>query len=482
MNLFVLLRALGALSLFLAGVLVVPLALSLWDGDGAWDAFVGTIASSGVLGAGLFFATRSARIELTHREGFGVVTLGWVVYSVLGALPYWLSGAVPAAVDALFETMSGFTTTGASILRDIEALPRSLLLWRALTHWLGGMGIIVLGLAILPLLGIGGMQLFRAEVPGPTTDRLKPRIRDTAKLLWSVYAALTAAEIVLLMIGGLDLFEATCHAFATMATGGFSTRNASAGAYPSAYVHNVITLFMFLAGVNFTLHYWFIVGKAGKALRNEELRFYAVLTGISITLVVAANAASGVYERLAQNVQFSSFQVVSILTTTGFATADYEEWPAVCQVLLVLLMFVGGCAGSTGGGMKVSRVLLILKYASYQVWSLIHPRAVRAVKLGGRRVPDGVLQGVLGYFALYMLVMGLSSLGLAASGVEPFTAVAATIACLSNIGPGLGQVGPAENYAHLPQLAKAILTFDMLVGRLEFYTVLALFFPSAWRR
>ncbi len=481
MNTAVLLKVLGALSVFLAGVLLVPLGLSLADGDRAWSALLGSSALSGALGAGLLFATRRARPELTHREGFAVVTLGWVLFGVLGALPYRFAGEVPTLVDAVFESLSGFTTTGATILTDIEALPRSLLFWRALTHWLGGMGIIVLGLAILPMLGVGGMQLFRAEVPGPTADRLRPRIQDTAKLLWGVYVGLTALQVALLMLGGLGWFDAVCHAFATLATGGFSTRNASVGAFGSAYVDGVVTVFMFLAGINFALHHAVLAGRGWKALKNEELRFYALLTGGAVVILMAANAGTA-YGSLLDNLRYSAFQAVSILTTTGFGTADYEAWPYLCQVLLVLLMFIGGSAGSTGGGMKVSRVLLLLKHAVVQVWNLIHPRGVRRVKLDDRPVPDAVLQGVLGFFALYLLVTGAGSLGMALLGVDPVTAVASVISCVGNIGPGLGSVGPAENYAHLPQAGKALLTFCMLLGRLELFTVLALFFPTTWSK
>ncbi len=481
MNTAVLLKVLGALSVFLAGVLLVPLGLSLADGDGAWTAILAAAALAAALGGGLLAATRGTRPELSRREGFAVVTFGWVLFGVLGALPYSFSGVVPTLVDAVFESLSGFTTTGATILSDIEILPRSLLFWRAMTHWLGGMGIIVLGLAILPMLGVGGMQLFRAEVPGPTADRLRPRIQDTAKLLWGVYVGLTAAEVALLMFGGLDWFDAVCHAFATLATGGFSTRNASVGAYQSAYVDGVVTVFMFLAGVNFALHHAVLAGRGRKALKSEELRFYLFLTLGAVLILTAANAGT-VYENLLENLRHSSFQAVSILTTTGFATADYETWPFVCQVLLVLLMFVGGCAGSTGGGMKVSRVLLLLKHGVVQVWNLIHPRGVRRVKLDGRPVPDAVLQGILGFFALFLLVTGAASLGMALLGVEPLTAVASVIACVSNIGPGLGEVGPAKNYAELPQAGKVLLSFCMLLGRLELFTVLVLFFPSAWRK
>ncbi len=481
MNLAVLIKVLGALAVFQGAVLLLPVPLSLADGDGAVGAYLASAVVSFATGAVFLLLTRKAPTELSHREGFAVVTFGWTLFGTLGALPYRFAGAIPTMVDAVFEALSGFTTTGATILTDIEVLPRSLLLWRALTHWMGGMGIIVLSLAILPMLGVGGMQLFRAEVPGPTADRLSPRIQDTAKLLWGVYVGLTAAEVVLLLFGGMDWFDAVCHAFATMATGGFSTRNASVAAFGSGYIDWVITLFMFLAGVNFALHHAALAGRFRKAFGNEELRIYTLIA-VGATLVLVVANAPGTYASFFENLRYSAFQAVSILTTTGFGTADYEGWPLLCQVLLVALMFVGGSAGSTGGGMKVSRVLLIAKHAVVQVWQLIHPRAVRRVKLDGRPVPDGVLQGILGFLALYMGCTVLATLGMAGLGVDPVTSLASVIACVGNIGPGLGNVGPTDNYAHLPQAGKVLLTFCMLLGRLELFTVLAVFLPSLWRK
>jgi len=481
MNIRAVLRLLGALILFLSGTLLIPVPLGLFDGDSSHWAFITAALTGAFGGLALFGWTRNSHIELGHREGFAIVTLGWVFFGLVGALPYYFAGSVPTFVDAVFESISGFTTTGATILTDIEILPRSLLLWRALTHWMGGMGIIVLSLAILPFLGVGGMQLFRAEVPGPTADRLSPRIQDTAKLLWGVYVGLTAAEVVLLMFGGMDCFEAVCHAFATLATGGFSTKNASVGGFNSSYIEYVITVFMFLAGVNFTLHFAWLTGKPLKAFRNEEFRWYTLISLGAILFLVLFNSF-GVYDSLADNIRYSSFQAVSIMTTTGFGTADYELWSFGCQVLLLLLMFIGGSAGSTGGGAKVSRVLLIVKHAGVQIWRLVHPHGVKRVKLDGRPVPETVLQSILGFFALYLLLTGGASVIIAAMGVEPVTAAASVIASIGNIGPGLGEVGPTDNYAHLPEMGKALLAFCMLAGRLEIFTVLALFYPGFWRR
>jgi len=480
MNIQLNLRILGALLLFLAAALLFPIPFSLYYADGAALAFIWSSSISFLVGLILFRLCQSDR-ELSVREGFAIVTFGWLFYAIFGALPFLLSGAIPAPLDAMFETMSGFTTTGASILTRIEGLPESILLWRSLTQWLGGMGIIVMSLAILPMLGVGGMQLFKAEVPGPTADRLKPRIQDTAKLLWGVYVLLTAAETILLMFGGMSLHDALCHSFATLATGGFSSRNASVGAYNSAYIDWVVTLFMFLAGVNFSLHYHALRGRLRQLHRNEEFRVYLGITLIAIAALFIFNFSS-VYDSFADNLRYSAFQTVSIMTTTGFATADYEGWSVAAQYLLVLLMFIGGCAGSTGGGMKVARILLLFKHAHVQLFRLIHPRAVRLVKLGNIPVDREVMQAILGFFALFMGIFVVASLLMAASGMDLVSSGAAVIATLSNIGPGLGSVGPADNYAHIAPFGKTVLMFCMLLGRLELFTVLVLFFPTIWRK
>ncbi len=480
MNILLTLRLLGALLMCLAATLLLPVPFSLYFSDGATPALLLSALLTLIAGAGLFFTCRSER-DLSLREGFAVVTFGWLLFSLFGALPFLFSGAIPGFIDAIFETMSGFTTTGATILTSIEGLPQSILLWRALSHWLGGMGIIVLSLAILPMLGVGGMQLFKAEVPGPTADRLKPRIQDTAKLLWGVYVLLTAVETLLLMFGGMNFYEALCHAFATLATGGFSTRDASVGSYQSAYIDWVVTLFMFLAGINFSLHYHALRGRLGEYWRSEEFRWYLGIT-LGATLLLVIFNQGRVYHSLLDNLRYSAFQVSSILTTTGFGTADYEQWPAVTQYLLVLLMFVGGCAGSTGGGIKVARILLLFKHAQVQLFRLIHPRAVRLVKLGDFPVERDVMQAILGFFALYMGIFVFASFLMAASGLDLISAGASVIATLGNIGPGLGSVGPIDNYAHIAPFGKSVLIICMLLGRLELFTVLVLVFPSFWRK
>jgi trk system potassium uptake protein TrkH len=480
MNCFLVLRILGALALFLSATLLTPIPFSLFYRDGAAWAFLEASAICFGLGL-LLFRSFSSRQEISVRDGFAVVTLGWSLFALLGALPFFLSGAIPSYLDACFETMSGFTTTGATILTHIEVLPQSVLLWRAMTHWLGGMGIIVLSLAILPMLGVGGMQLFKAEVPGPTADRLKPRIQDTAKLLWEVYLLLTVAEVVLLMGGGMSFLDSLCHAFATLATGGFSTRDASVAAYNSAYIDSVITLFMFLAGVNFALHYYALRGKVSGFWKSEEFRIYLFLTLGATGVLVFFNQGTA-YTSFFDNIRYSVFQVTSIITTTGFGTADYEQWPLITQYVLVSLMFVGGCAGSTAGGIKVARILLLFKHAHVQLYRLIHPRAVRLVKLGDRPVDRDVMQAILGFFALFIGTFVAASLLLSLAGMDLVSAGAAAIATLGNIGPGLGSVGPTDNYAHVSAFGKIILTGCMLLGRLELFTVLVLFFPSFWRR
>lgn len=430
----------------------------------------------------LAFRERSRRAPLSHREGMAITALAWIAAGLCGALPFYFAGSFGNFTDCLFESLSGFTTTGASVFTDIEAQPRGLLFWRSLTHWLGGMGIIVLSLAILPFLGIGGMQLYKAEVPGPTPDKLRPRVKDTAAVLWKVYLLLTAAQTVLLMLGGMNLFDSLCHTFGTVATGGFSTKNASIGYYQSAYIELVITVFMLLAGVNFTLHYLALKGRLSDVWRNPELKFYLSIFLAFFAVITVSLTLSGGQENLPRAALDSAFQTASILTTTGFATADFEAWPALTQAILLLCMFIGGSAGSTAGGMKCMRILLLLRQSYQEIIRLIHPRAVVHVKFGGRVVPGDVMGGVWGFSVLWLGLLFLSVFLVAASGVDLMTSFTSVLACIGNIGPGLGSVGPAENYAHLPAFAKWVLIWCMLLGRLEIYTVIVLFVPEFYRK
>ncbi len=475
-------RTVGALLFCIGLTFFLPLAFALYYQDGSQAALIESLGITLGVGLLLFFFSRGNHEKaMSHREGMAIVTISWLGAGLVGALPFILSGTCLQFVDAFFESVSGFTTTGASILTDVERVPQGVLMWRSLTHWLGGMGIIVFSLAILPFLGAGGMQLYRAEVPGPVPDKLRPRIRDTAIVLWKVYLFFTAVQTLLLLLGGLDFFEALCHTFGTMATGGFSTRNASIGHYESPFVHWVIIVFMLIAGINFALHYIALTGKPVVMFRDAEFRFF--MGAVLIFITVTAVSIFGLVDRnLEKAVRDASFQVVSIITTTGYATADYEKWPSLPQAILVFCMFLGGCAGSTGGGMKCMRILLLLKQAYLELVRLIHPKAVLQVKLGKRIVSDEVIKGIWGFFIIYLGLFILSSFLLAGMGVDLVTSFSAVAACIGNIGPGLGEVGPADNFAHLPQLAKWILSLCMVLGRLEIYTVIVLFVPEFWRK
>lgn len=462
--------------------MLFPLGFSLFYGDAGIMPLVQSLIitiSSGLVLA-LIFRDKGPQ-TISHREGMAIVALGWAAAGLFGALPFYLGGVFESVTDCVFESISGFSTTGSSVLTDIEAVPKGLLFWRSFTHWLGGMGIIVLSLAILPFLGVGGMQLYKAEVPGPSPDKLRPRIKDTAMLLWKVYLLFSAVEAVLLMFGGMDLFDALCHTFGTMATGGFSTKNTSVAHFGSAYIDYVITIFMLIAGINFSLHFLAITGHFSPALKDAEFKvFWALFLGF--TVIMAISVLGSNYDNLADAVRYTSFQVAAILTTTGFATADYELWPALCQGVLLFCMFVGGCAGSTGGGMKVMRIMLLLKHSYRELFRIIHPRSVYRVKMGKKVVETDVLNGVWGFFVLWLGLFVVCAFIVAATGVDVVTAFASSLACIGNIGPGIGGVGPTDNYAHLPAIAKWVLAFCMLLGRLEIYTVIILFVPEFWRK
>ena len=436
-----------------------------------------SIASGGTMYLVNFRTVKS----LSSRDGFLIVTIGWILFSLFGTLPFIISGAIPSFTDAFFETMSGFTTTGASILQDIEAMPHGLLFWRSLTQWLGGMGIIVMSLAILPLLGIGGMQLFVAEVPGPSPDKLHPRIKETAQKLWAIYIIFTAAETILLWAGDMNLFDSVCHAFTTMATGGYSTKQASVAYWDSPYIHYVITFFMFLAGTNFTLSYFALHLRFDKIWKNEEFRYYAgFLIGFTLLITIILN----ITEEQTGEASFrqAAFQVVSIVTTTGFVTADYLRWIPVLGIVIFMLMFFGGSAGSTGGGIKILRIVLVLKNSAMELKRLIHPNAVIPVRFNKHAVPPDILNNVFAFVSFYIITVLVGVVVLAAMGYDLSSSFGSVAATLGNIGPGIGLVGPVENYAHLPDLGKWFLSFLMLIGRLELFTVLILFSPGFWKK
>ena len=430
----------------------------------------------------LWFATRRSEIaELGKREGYLIVTLGWIVMAIFGALPFIFYGAIPSYTDAFFETMSGFTTTGATILTDIEILPPGLLFWRSLTQWLGGMGIIVLSLAILPLLGIGGMQLFTAEVPGVTKDKIHPRVQETAKRLWGIYVILTATETALLMVGGLNFFDAINHSFTTMATGGFSTKNASLAYFTSPYVQYVFILFMFFAGMNFTLHYLGFHGNFKFFKENTEFKYYLGFT-IFASLFIMIIHLPHVDFHWEEAIRQSLFHVVSLTTTTGYVTSDFENWAPFSRMIFFALLFVGGCAGSTGGGIKFVRHIVLFKNGWTELKRLIHPRAVIPVKFNGKAVSSDIISNVQAFFIFYILLFVFGSMILALLGVDFVTAAGATATCIGNIGPGIGTVGPVNNFAHLPDVVKWILSLFMVVGRLELFTVIIIFSPAFWKK
>jgi trk system potassium uptake protein TrkH len=435
--------------------------------------------SAGLL---MFVAARGPEGKhLSHRDGVAIVTFGWVAAGAVGSIPFLLSGSIPHFTDAYFESLSGFTTTGATILSQIEDLPPAILLWRSITQWLGGMGIIVLSIAILPFLGIGGMQLYKAEVPSPIVDRLKPRISDTAKTLWKVYILITALQIALLLAGGMPLFEAVCHSFSTMPTGGFSPKNASIAHYNSPYFDAVFIFFMLLASINFSLHYRLLRGEGKIFGTDPECRLFLSLVGIFIILVTF-DLYGSVYDSLSESFRYASFQVSSIITTTGFVTADYDKWPSLSRSLLILCMFLGGMAGSTAGGMKTMRIMLLAKHAYQEIFRIIHPHAVTTVKLGGKAVPGEILNSIWGFFILYLGIFVISALIMAALGLDPVSAFSSVATCIFNVGPGLGSVGPLQNFLQVPFVGKWVLIFCMLLGRLEIYTVIVLLMPEYWRK
>ena len=480
MNFKVVLNVLGALLIFEAISLILPLGFSIYYQDGDTLSIVYSLIICLITGTVVFFLTRS-RADLRIREGFAIVGLGWTTLAAFGAIPFVLHGSIPSYTDAFFETMSGFTTTGASILTDIESLPHGLLFWRSLTHWLGGMGIIVLSLAILPILGVGGMQLFKAEVPGPSPDKLSPRIKETAKILWVVYLLVSAIETILLMFGGMSLFDGLCHTFGTMATGGFSTKNASIAHFNSLYIETVIIVFMVIAGTNFSLHYAMLKGNFKSYWKDREFLFYFKFMLIMITVITALLYFSH-YTDLFKSLRDAAFQVVSITTTTGYCTADFEQWTNGGQLIMLILMFIGGCAGSTGGSIKIIRIMIVLKQGVNEIRKLLHPNAYIPIRLGGRVIDPDTVTNVLGFFLIYMLIFATGTVCMALFGLDLISAAASVAATLGNIGPGLGQVGPTDNYSAIALGGKWLLSFFMLLGRLELYTILILFIPEFWRK
>ncbi len=476
MNWKLIIKIQGIILLILSFSMTVPLVFSLWYGSDDKTAITAGILLTAVAGLlpVLFLKTDG---ELRAKEGFVIVSMGWIFAALFGALPFFFYGVFGNNyIDCFFETMSGFTTTGATVLKDIESLPQGILFWRSMTHWLGGMGIIMLTIAILPILGLSSYQLYRAEVPGPTKDRISPRIKDTAKILWLIYFGMTVLQTVLLILGGLSLFDSLCHTFGTLATGGFSTQNASIAGYGSLYIEIVIMAFMYLAGINFALHFHLVRGKIGELLSNREWQFYTAILALSVIVVSLNLYAKDIYAGFWISLRYAGFQVLSITTTTGFVSADFELWPYFSKYILVLLMFLGGCSGSTGGGIKQIRIMILFKTAYNEIKKLAHPKSFFSLKIGSYPFPETVIRNVAGFFVLFIFFFFLSTLLLSLMGYDMITAFSASIATLGNIGPGLSMVGATENYAFFDNASKLLLCFNMLLGRLEIYSVLILLY------
>ncbi|MEW6697777.1 MAG: TrkH family potassium uptake protein [Bacillota bacterium] len=478
MHIQLVLKTMGLVLLFEAAAMVPSLFISIFYQENPTP-FVAGIAAAGLVGFGLYLIPIHNK-NVGYREGFAIATFGWLLLALFGAIPFVAAGAVPSYIDAVFETMSGFTTTGSSVIANVEILPQSILFWRSLTHWLGGMGIIVLTLALIPSLNIAGMQLFKAEVPGPTKSKVLPRIAQTSRQLYKVYVIITVAQILALKAAGLSWFDSLIHTFGSVATGGFSNYNASVGHFQSITVEMIIIFFMVISGINFALHYNWMRGDYKPLWQDYETRLFLTIILIS-TAVISLNLHLTMDSGLGKAVRDAAFTVASIITTTGFATADFEQWPSFSKFLLLLLMFVGGCAGSTGGGLKVGRLLILMKTFSRQLMRLIHPKAVIPVRVGRDVVSQEVVESAHTFFTLYMMLFALGTAIMTGLGLDLVSAASATAANLGNIGPGLGLVGPMSNYAALPDLGKVVLTFLMLVGRLEIYTVLLVFSVKFWR-
>ena len=464
-----------------AALLLIPLGITLIYGESAIWAFIIPAAALAVCGFALGFrAPRNS--EIYARDGLVTVAVSWVVLSIFGALPLVVSGAIPNFVDALFETVSGFTTTGASILREIESLEHGVLFWRSFTHWIGGMGVLVFVLAILPASGGRNMHIMRAEVPGPEVGKLVSKLGKTAKILYGIYLALTLTEVLLLFCGGMPLYDSFVHSFGTAGTGGFSIKNASIGAYGSVYYEMVISVFMILFGVNFNLYYFLLLRNFRDVFRSEELRLYLGIITVS-TVTVALNIMK-MYHGFGNGLRYAFFQVSSIMTTTGFSSTDFNQWPNLSKAILVMLMIVGASAGSTGGGLKISRLLILFKSAIWEIKRFVHPHAVVTLRMDKKKVDDKVVRGTYIYFVFYMLVTIVSILlvSIDPASNDLVTSSTAVIACFNNIGPGLGDiVGPTGNYAALSIPTKLLLTLDMLLGRLEIFPIIMLFAPSMWK-
>lgn len=461
-------------------VLCIPAAVSLIYGEASDMAAFGITSAVLCIFFLLFGRKKPENGRIYGKDGLVIVAAAWILWSVFGALPFYLSREIPSYVDALFETVSGFTTTGSTILTDIEALSYGMNFWRCLTHWIGGMGVLVFVMVVTSLDDKSSMHLMRAEVPGPEADKLVPKARETAKLLYAMYLALTVAEIIFLLAGGMNLYDSIIHSFSTAGTGGFANHNSSVAYYDSAYIDGVVTVFMILFGINFNMYFLLLIKDVKSVWKNEEVRAYLGII-VAATLVITCNVLS-IYKEPLKAFRYSIFQVASIITTTGFATADFNLWPELSKCILLLIMVIGACAGSTGGGVKVSRFLILWKSILKQVKGMLHPKSVNVVKVNGKKISNETLQGVYAYFSAYVFVFGISVLLVALDNFDFATTISGVLTTLSNVGPGISRVGPIENFQSFSVLSKIVFSMDMLIGRLEIFPFLMICSPSFWRK
>jgi trk system potassium uptake protein TrkH len=480
MNMRVVLKLLGTVLLWESILMIPSLIISVVDNSSEINAFIISIIIIGVLGF-IMMNIKTNGFHMRNREGFAIVAICWVVMSLLGALPFYISGAIPSYIDAVFETVSGFTTTGASILTDIEILPRGILFWRSFTHWIGGMGVLILTMALMPSLGARSVFLMRAESPGPSPGKLVPKISETAKLLYIIYAGMTIIQVILLVMAKMPVYDAFIHAFGTAGTGGFSNKGLSVGAYNSALIDWIITIFMLLFGVNFTLHYLLLKGDWKSVLKNEELRLYGTTVLISI-IVICFNILPLYDYSITESITQSSFQVATVVTTTGYATTDFNLWPMLSKSILLMLMFFGACAGSTGGGIKFIRVLLLVKAIVYEIRRTVHPNSIGTIKVDGRKVDTAIMASVMVFFFAYVAIMVIAIIIVSFDNFDFMTTFSSVLATISNIGPGFEIVGPMGNYADFSVLSKIVLTCCMIIGRLEVMPIFVLMSPSIWKK
>ena len=474
-------RLIGLLLLVMSAAMATSLIWAFLDHDAqAVNSFIYSTAITAIAGLLLIIIGIKSQGDLFVKEALIVTAFGWVFAGVFGALPFMFENTFSSFASAFFEAVSGFTTTGSTAIIVVEDQSRALLYWRSLTQWLGGMGIIVLFIAILPRLGVGAKHLFKSEVPGPITASFRPKLKETSSILWKIYLGLTVAEIIALKLLGMDLFNAICHSFTTMSTGGFSTITASVGGFNSPAIDYTISLFMFAAGINFYLYYRIAKGDTTGIFKDPEFKAYAAIIGIS-TLILTL-AILSIHKDLSEAFRHGLFQTIAISTTTGYGTDNFNVYPPFARLLLILLMFIGGSAGSTAGGMKVSRILVLLKIVRAELFKAVHPNVVVAIKIGKNPIPDATAKSVAGFFILFIVVFAVGSMFMAALGLDIITAFSSVVATLANIGPGLGKVGSLEHYAHIPEIGKLFLSFCMILGRLELFTIMALFLPAFWRK